>query len=95
MPSLEYVPPSSAEYPLAPNKYAALLAALKTNPGVSNSIVSGNTGQLTFDKITFTWSYDGATTLTVTITEDHNWEAKLMGNEAIFGELNSKLIATI
>lgn len=95
MPSLIYDPPGSARYPLTPDKYTALLAAIKANPQVSNSFVNGNTGVLTFDKITFGWTYDGASTLTVSITADHNWEAKIAGNQVIFEQLNAKLLATI
>ena len=86
-----WVPPDSAKYALPPDKYAALLLALQQTKGASGLQVAANKGSVTFQKVTFSWNYDGTTELLVTITANHNFEAKLIGNEAIFGHLNEQL----
>jgi hypothetical protein len=86
-----WVPPDSARYALAPDKYAALLQALEQNTRASGLQVAANKGSVTFQKVTFSWDYNGVDELLVTITANHNFEAKLIGNEAIFGHLNEQL----
>jgi hypothetical protein len=86
-----WVPPDSARYALPPDKYAALMLALAQNKGASGLQVAANKGSVTFQKVTFSWNYDGSSELLVTITANHNFEAKLIGNEAIFGHLNEQL----
>jgi len=86
-----WVPPDSARYALPPNKYAALMLALAQNKGASGLQVAANKGSVTFQKVTFSWNYDGTSELLVTITANHNFEAKLIGNEAILGHLNEQL----
>jgi hypothetical protein len=86
-----WVPPDSARYALPPNKYAALMLALAQNKGASGLQVAVNKGSVTFQKVTFSWNYDGTSELLVTITANHNFEAKLIGNEAILGHLNEQL----
>jgi hypothetical protein len=86
-----WVPPDSARYALPPDKYAALMLALAQNKSASGLQVAANKGSVTFQKVTFSWNYDGTSELLVTITANHNFEAKLIGNEAIFGHLNEQL----
>ena len=86
-----WVPPDSARYAVPPDKYAALMLALTQNKGASGLQVATNQGSVTFQKVTFSWNYDGTSELLVTITANHNFEAKLIGNEAIFGHLNEQL----
>ena len=86
-----WVPPDSARYALPPNKYAGLMLALAQNKGASGLQVAANKGSVTFQKVTFSWNYDGTSELLVTITANHNFAAKLIGNEAILGHLNEQL----
>jgi hypothetical protein len=86
-----WVPPDSARYGLPPDKYAALLLALEQNSHASGLEVAANQGSVTFQKVSFQWNYNGADELLVTITANHNFEARLIGNEAIFGHLNEQL----
>jgi hypothetical protein len=102
--TLIYIGPDGAKFPLTPDQYAALIAKLSSDPDVSGlvnhegeapglDLVAGKlAGGCTYQKITFSWAYDGVGELTVAILEDHNWKAKLAGNEAIFGELKAKLL---
>jgi hypothetical protein len=77
--------------PIAPAKYAAILTALGTNKDASHLTISGNSGCVTFQgKVDFTWLYDGAENLTVTIAKKHGL-AGLMPNGSIFDELASQL----
>jgi hypothetical protein len=91
MPPLLWVPPNSAKYRLTPDKYAALIQALKENKDASDLQVTANRGSVTFQKVTFSWTYNGTDELLVTITADHNFKAKLIGNEAIFEHLSEQL----
>jgi hypothetical protein len=86
-----WVPPDSARYALLPDKYAALIQALEQNTRASGLEVATNRGSVTFQKVTFLWTYNGADELLVTITANHSFEARLIGNEAIFGHLNELL----
>jgi hypothetical protein len=86
-----WVPPDSARYGLPPDKYAALIHALEENKDASGLQVAANQGSVTFQKVTFSWNYNGMDELLVTITANHNFEARLIGNEAIFGHLNEQL----
>lgn len=94
--SLIYVGPDGARYPLTPAQYAALLFKLRTDPEVSDLDAPGiNYGLCTYQKITFSWVYDGAAELTVAIKENHNWKAKLAGNEVVFGKLEDQFIKPV
>lgn len=80
-------------------KYDALIARLKSDQDASN-IATGTpqegieNGSVTYQKIDFTWVYDPTNAeLTVAITADHNWKAKIAGNQAIFGMLFDELIS--
>lgn len=96
MPSLIFVKPDMAHYALTPDKYAALVAALKTDKDASNlRIDDPNTGTVTYQQIDFGWTYDGAAQLTVVIVKDRNWKARIAGNELIFSELNDQLISKV
>jgi hypothetical protein len=86
-----WVPPDSARYALPPDKYTALIQALEHNTRASGLEVAANQGSVTFQKVSFQWNYNGADELLVAITANHNFEARLIGNEAIFGHLNEQL----
>lgn len=77
-------------------KYDALLAKLKTDPGASALVASETTGSVTYQKISFEWTYDATKAeLTMTIVHDGNWKAKIAGNEAIFGIIEDELISKV
>jgi hypothetical protein len=92
MPPLIQANAKTATYPLTPAKYAELESVLAANPGASGLTVEGSTGTVTFQKVSFAWSYDAQYgELTITITSNHNWEAKVAGNAAIFDHLAEQL----
>lgn len=96
MPSLIYIAPDTAHYALAPDKYTALVAKLKTDPNARNlTCTVANAGSVQYQKITFAWIYDGIAQLTVKIVADGNWKAKLAGNEVVFQHLDSDLISQV
>jgi phage-related protein len=107
MPPLIYVAPDTANFPLAPDKYAALIAKLKTDSDASNlafsdgfpyplsNVAGSGSGSVTYQKIDFTWTYDGVGQLTVKIIADRNWKAKIAGNDVVFQRLNDDLISTV
>jgi hypothetical protein len=76
-------------------KFDALIARLKTDKDARNlQLFDNETGSVTYQKIDFAWSYDAvAAELTVVIVGDHNWKAKIAGNQEIFEMLNEKLIS--
>lgn len=96
MPPLIFVEPNTAHYALTPDKYAALVLALGSNQDASNlKVTNAASGSVTYQKIDFTWQYDGVAQLTIVIVADRNWKAKLAGNEVVFQRLNDDLLSTI
>jgi hypothetical protein len=96
MPPLIFVQPSSARFPMTPDKYAALVISLKLNKDASNLVVTELAGTVTYQKIDFSWYYDDEPQeLIVTIVGDRNWKAKIAGKEAVFEELNDQLISKV
>lgn len=96
MATLIHVSPNTANYHgVPPDKYAALVAALHADPDSSGFMSAGNAGRVTYQKIDFAWQYDGAGMVAVTITADHNFKAKIAGNEAIFSLLNDRMFSKL
>jgi hypothetical protein len=96
MPPLIFVQPNSARFAMTPDKYAALVSALKSNKDASSLDVTESIGSVTYEKIDFIWHYEAEPQeLIVTIVGNRNWKAKLAGNVVIFQELNDKLISTV
>lgn len=98
--SLINVAPDTAQYSLLPEKYAALLVALKANKDASKLVFSvgvagAATGAVTYQGIDFAWQYDDVSQLTVKIIAVHNWKAKLAGNQVIFERLDADLISQV
>jgi hypothetical protein len=93
--SLIYVPENSAQWNLTQAQYDALVARLKADPEVSNLYVCESIGNLTYEKIDFSWHYDDPGVLTVTITSNHNWKARIAGNQTILQKLNDAFIAKV
>lgn len=95
---ISYPSPEKALYGSLPQaKFDTLMARLKIDKDASNlQVFDSGIGSVTYQKIDFAWSYDvAAAELTVRILAVHNWKAKIAGNQAIFEELNEKLISTV
>lgn len=92
-----YVAPDMAHFELTPDKYAALLEAVKANKDASNLKDDGDgSATVTYDKIDFAWTYDAKNSLlTVVIVKDRNFAARLAGNQVIFDKLGTDLISTV
>lgn len=90
-----FIQPNQAKYALLPANYVALVKALRVNHDVTKLAIgtSGLEGTLTVQGVDFSWIYDGAAELLVTIAAVHSWLARGIGNEAIFGHLNTQLIS--
>jgi hypothetical protein len=93
--SLIYVPDSSAQWNLTQAQYDALVAKMKADPEASNLDVTMSVGSVTYEKIDFSWHYDDPGVLTVTITGNRNWKAKLAGSQTVLQQLNDKLISQV
>lgn len=92
---ITYPSPEKALYGSIPQaKFDALIARLKTDKDASQFFEGDHeTGSVTYQKIDFAWSYDPtAEELTVMITGDRNWKAKIAGNLAIFERLHDSVI---
>lgn len=94
---IEYPSPEQACYGnIDQAKYDALLAKLEKDPDASGLVTSAAAGSVTYQKIGFEWAYDAAKCeLTMTIVADHNWKAKIAGNQAIFGVIQDELISKV
>jgi hypothetical protein len=94
---ISYPAPEKACYgQISADKYVALETILKGDKDASNLAVNGDTGTVTYNKIDFAWTYDpAACELVLTIVADHNWKAKIAGNQAIFGIIFDQLISKL
>jgi hypothetical protein len=91
--SLISVSSDKATYALTSDQYDGLRQSLQNNEDVSSyRNQPPNAGSVTYDKIDFAWVYDGHQVLTVNIVADHNWEARVAGKEAIFEQIDERLI---
>jgi len=96
MPNMLYSAPRNATFQtLSPAQYASLLATMKSSTAAMNLHTNGNSGTVSYQAIDFAWTYDGQTTLSITIEGVHNPSARLMGNMTIFEQLNSEFLSTV
>lgn len=98
---IEYPAPQQARYgQISQDTYDALIAKLRTDPNARNlganmaSTPDLESGSVTYQSIDFAWVYDSAKQeLTLSIVADHNWKAKIAGNQTIFEMINEKLLS--
>lgn len=92
--NLTYHAPNTATVqPVTPAKYASLLTSIQGNTGAINFAHNGNAGSVSFNGVQFAWSYDGISVLNLNIVAVHSQDAKIAGNQAIFGRLQAQLLS--
>ena len=69
---------------MTPQQYVAARLALSEAPSVSkNTVTSTTTGDVKSAQLDFSYSYDGGSLLTMTITAKHGFQAKLASDDEI------------
>lgn len=77
--------------PVTPEQYAKALETLTVDHRVTASKVEGNNGSATADGVDITWTYDGASDLTITIVKKHGFFLSHAPNSTVFDALEKQL----
>lgn len=81
------------EIPMTPAQYIAARLALSAAPSVSkNTVTSTTTGDVKSAQLDFSYSYDGGSLLTMTITAKHGIKAKLADDAELKSHIMEELL---